>query len=285
MQKRFRTRMVPGIRTFSYVDRLEKLGLFLFEKSGSRGRVACPFDYQVIQASWVHSPNTHHSRMLPQHYYCPSSKETRFDQTKDTRKVKGLNNRCLGQPKDNYQNNYTELQSSAKSNFHNDLHCPVCLQTPMFPVETNCGHLFCGPCLIGYWGHGSWLGAVSCPLCRQKVSLLYSLFCENQQGKQGQQIIRDIRNYNKRFSGQPRPFADYVCDMPLLLQMAFRGLFTMAGLVWIFCLRVAICSIGAIMCLTFPPDIIPETFNGILRTADDLTVVTLLLFCMINICQ
>ncbi|XP_038650280.1 E3 ubiquitin-protein ligase RNF170-like [Scyliorhinus canicula] len=223
--------------------------------------------------------------MLPRHYFCPSTKESRFDQTKDMRKIKGLNNQCLGQPKDNYRKKYSELQTCAKSNFHNDLHCPVCLQTPTFPVETNCGHLFCGPCLIAYWGHGSWLGAVSCPLCRQKVNLLYSLFCENQQEKQSQQVIRDIKAYNKRFSGQPRPFADYVHDTPLLLQMAFRRLFTMAGLVWIFCLRIAICSFSAIMCLTFPLDIIPETFHGILGTADDLTVVILLLFCMINICR
>ncbi|XP_059503883.1 E3 ubiquitin-protein ligase RNF170-like isoform X5 [Stegostoma tigrinum] len=117
------------------------------------------------------------------------------------------------------------------------------------------------------------------------VSLLNGLFCENEQEKQGQQIMQDIRNYNKRFSGQSRPFADYVYDMPLLLQMAFRGLFTMAGLMWIFYLRIAICSFGAIMCLTFPLDIIPETVNGILGTADDLTVVILLLFCMIHICQ
>ncbi|XP_059503882.1 E3 ubiquitin-protein ligase RNF170-like isoform X3 [Stegostoma tigrinum] len=202
--------------------------------------------------------------MLPQHYLCPSCKETRFDQTNDNTK---------------------ELQTSSKTNFHNEWHCPVCLQVPTFPVETNCGHLFCGPCLIAYWGHGSWLGAVSCPLCRQKVSLLNGLFCENEQEKQGQQIMQDIRNYNKRFSGQSRPFADYVYDMPLLLQMAFRGLFTMAGLMWIFYLRIAICSFGAIMCLTFPLDIIPETVNGILGTADDLTVVILLLFCMIHICQ
>ncbi|XP_072430328.1 E3 ubiquitin-protein ligase RNF170-like [Chiloscyllium punctatum] len=170
-------------------------------------------------------------------------------------------------------------------NFHSEQHCPICLQVPTFPVETNCGHLLCGPCWIAYWGHGPLLGAVSCPLCRQKVSLLCSLFCENQQEKQGQQIIRDIRNYNKRFSGQSRPFADYVYDMPLLLQMAFRGLFTMAGLMWIFYLRIAICSFGVIMCLTFPLDIIPETVNEILGTADGLTVIILLLFCMIHICR
>ncbi|XP_048394759.1 E3 ubiquitin-protein ligase RNF170-like isoform X4 [Stegostoma tigrinum] len=188
--------------------------------------------------------------MLPQHYLCPSCKETSScaswisEQTPYKADLISLSSFRFDQTNDNTK----ELQTSSKTNFHNEWHCPVCLQVPTFPVETNCGHLFCGPCLIAYWGHGSWLGAVSCPLCRQK-------------------------------------FADYVYDMPLLLQMAFRGLFTMAGLMWIFYLRIAICSFGAIMCLTFPLDIIPETVNGILGTADDLTVVILLLFCMIHICQ
>ncbi|XP_051866676.1 E3 ubiquitin-protein ligase RNF170-like [Pristis pectinata] len=201
------------------------------------------------------------------------------------RKAKGLTNQCSGQPRDSYNNSYLELQTCSKSCFHGDLQCPICLQVPTFPVETSCGHLFCGPCLIAYWRHGSWLGPVSCPLCRRKVSLLCSLSHENNQEWHGQQILQDIRDYNKRFSGQPRPFTDYVFDMPLLLQLVFRGLLTMAGLVWIFCLRIAICFFGAIVHFTSPLDIIPETFNGILRTFDDLTVVILLLSCIINIGQ
>ncbi|KAJ6662600.1 hypothetical protein lerEdw1_011737 [Lerista edwardsae] len=31
-----------------------------------------------------------------------------------------------------------------KQSYHSDLSCPICLQTATFPVETNCGHLFCG---------------------------------------------------------------------------------------------------------------------------------------------
>ena len=30
------------------------------------------------------------------------------------------------------------------------------------------------PCLIAYWRHGSWLDAISCPLCRQKVLYVWS---------------------------------------------------------------------------------------------------------------
>uniref|UniRef100_A0A8D0HIL5 RING-type domain-containing protein n=1 Tax=Sphenodon punctatus TaxID=8508 RepID=A0A8D0HIL5_SPHPU len=169
--------------------------------------------------------------------------------------------------------------------YRRDFACPICLQTAAFPVETNCGHLFCGSCLMTYWKHGSWLGAINCPLCRQKVILLYDIPCENKPDKESKQIVYDIRDYNKRFSGQPRPVsADYLYDMPLLLNLALRGVFTLGGLVWIFFLRVAICSFGTIMCMASSFDVMSESLCGILSVVDDLVVVFLLLICMINIC-
>ncbi|XP_025961817.1 E3 ubiquitin-protein ligase RNF170-like isoform X1 [Dromaius novaehollandiae] len=168
---------------------------------------------------------------------------------------------------------------------HSDFSCPICLQTATFPVETNCGHLFCGSCLITYWKHSPWLGAITCPLCRQKVILLDNISCEKQHDKPTKQIVHDIRDYNKRFSGQPRPFADYLYDMPLFLTVLLRRISTWDGLVWIFFLRVVVCSFGAIICLPSPFDTMPGLLCRILGAADDMVVVFLLLICMINICQ
>ncbi|XP_054020944.1 E3 ubiquitin-protein ligase RNF170 [Dryobates pubescens] len=167
---------------------------------------------------------------------------------------------------------------------HSDFSCPICLQTATLPVETNCGHLFCGSCLITYWKHSPWLAAITCPLCRQKVVLLDNISCEKQH-KSSDQTAHDIRDYNKRFSGQPRPLADYLYDMPLFLTLALRGIFTWGGLLWIFFLRVAVCSFGTIICLSSPFDTKPGPLYRMLGTADDMVVVSLLLICMINICQ
>uniref|UniRef100_A0A8B9P9K2 RING-type domain-containing protein n=1 Tax=Apteryx owenii TaxID=8824 RepID=A0A8B9P9K2_APTOW len=167
---------------------------------------------------------------------------------------------------------------------HSDFSCPICLQTATFPVETNCGHLFCGSCLIAYWKHSPWLGAITCPLCRQKVILLDNISCEKQQDKPTKQIVHDIRDYNKRFSGQPRPFADYLYDMLLFLTVVLQRIFTWDGLVWIFFLRVVVCSFGAIICLPSPFDTMPGLLCRMLGAADDMVVVFLLLICMINIC-
>uniref|UniRef100_A0A2D4H4C0 Uncharacterized protein n=2 Tax=Micrurus TaxID=8634 RepID=A0A2D4H4C0_MICCO len=58
-------------------------------------------------------------------------------------------------------------------------------------------------CLIQYWKHGSWLSAINCPLCRQKVFFLYTC-SEYQPDKKSKQTFYDIRTYNKRFSGHPQ---------------------------------------------------------------------------------
>ncbi|XP_073332440.1 E3 ubiquitin-protein ligase RNF170 [Pagrus major] len=176
-----------------------------------------------------------------------------------------------------------------------DWHCPVCLQTASFPVQTNCGHLFCAPCLIAYWRHGSWLDAISCPLCRQKVSVLCNLFTETHSDRQSKEVLGEITDYNKRYSGAPRRVTDYLCDAPLLLQLLARGLGTMGGLVWLFFFRVALCCVGTVVSISSPPlEAISSAANpletdpslcGLLGVLDDLVVVILLLICVININQ
>ncbi|XP_019752518.1 E3 ubiquitin-protein ligase RNF170 isoform X2 [Hippocampus comes] len=167
-------------------------------------------------------------------------------------------------------------------------HCPVCLQVASFPVQTNCGHLFCAPCLIAYWRHGTWLDAVNCPLCRQKVSVMCQLFNESRPDQQSKDVLGQISDYNKRYSGAPRRIRDYLSDAPILLQLAVRGSGTPGGLVWLFFLRVALCCAGTAVSVAYPPT--PSgslktspTLCGLLGLLDDLVVVVLLLLCVLNV--
>uniref|UniRef100_A0A8C6UN11 Si:dkey-183n20.15 n=1 Tax=Neogobius melanostomus TaxID=47308 RepID=A0A8C6UN11_9GOBI len=169
-----------------------------------------------------------------------------------------------------------------------DFQCPVCLQSPSFPVQTNCGHIFCAPCLITYWRHGTWLDAISCPLCRQKVSVLCHLFSESRSDQQSKAVLGEITDYNRRYSGAPRTISEYLCDAPLRLQIVTRGLATMGGMLWLFFIRVALCCVGMAVSISSPP---PESVKsdpslcGLLGVLDDLVVVILLLICIINVNQ
>ncbi|KAG7487688.1 hypothetical protein MATL_G00026230 [Megalops atlanticus] len=139
--------------------------------------------------------------------------------------------------------------------------------------------------LSSYWRHGTWLGAISCPLCRQKVSVLCHLFSESRTDREEKRVMGDIRDYNKRYSGAPRRVADYLYDTPLFLHLLLRGMGNMSGLVWLFFLRVAVCCFRAAMSLASPLEAVPEPFCGALGILDDLVVVFLLLICVLNINQ
>ncbi|KPP63804.1 E3 ubiquitin-protein ligase RNF170-like [Scleropages formosus] len=176
-----------------------------------------------------------------------------------------------------------------RQQFYSDMWCPICLQQASMPVETNCGHLFCGSCIVAYWRYGSWLGAINCPICRQLVTLLFPLFYENNQLNQvleGQsepaQILQDVHDYNRRFSGQPRSLMDRLRDVPTLLRHAFREMFSVGGLFWMFRVRILLCLVGAVTYLASPLDFIPEALFGLLGFMDDLFVI-LLLFIYISI--
>ncbi|XP_069781996.1 E3 ubiquitin-protein ligase RNF170 isoform X1 [Narcine bancroftii] len=166
---------------------------------------------------------------------------------------------------------------SNRHQFYTDMSCPVCLQLAAFPVETNCGHLFCGSCIVAYWTYGTWLGAVNCPICRQVVTLLFPLFTMNDQHPESIQVIQNINDYNRRFSGQPRSLMDRIMDQPTLLRHAFTELFSISGLFWMFRIRIFLCLAGALFYLASPLDFIPEAFFGILGFLDDLFVIFLLL--------
>ena len=134
---------------------------------------------------------------------------------------------------------------------YQDRQCPICLADARLAVETNCGHLFCGGCISTYWStqHPTRLTAMLCPCCRQPVSILFPQFSADEitglvhrrdatpDGDDGAAagggdeaspagVTELINTYNRRFSGQPRPWMDYVYDLPVILRHLASEMFT-----------------------------------------------------------
>lgn len=122
----------------------------------------------------------------------------------------------------------------------------------------------------------------------EQVTLLFPLFRDTggAQTQDGQVepalILRDIQDYNRRFSGQPRSLLDRLLDVPTLLRHAFREMFSVGGLFWMFRIRILLCVLGALTYLASPLDFIPEGVVGLLGFMDDFFVI-LLLFIYISI--
>ena len=50
----------------------------------------------------------------------------------------------------NEQNNRARFTTAS-----GQLNCPICIAETVLPYETNCGHIFCGNCIVQYWRHAT----------------------------------------------------------------------------------------------------------------------------------
>jgi len=173
----------------------------------------------------------------------------------------------------------TQEPVPASTPVYNSESCPICLAEPKYAIETNCGHVFCGQCLITYWNMGRWTSTIKCPLCRQVVSIMLFKFSSEERRNytpERQEVVNNVHLYNRRFSGEPRGWMEYLRDLPTLLRHCATEVFSLSGLVLMFRLRVVICFVFALLYFVSPLDIIPEAVFGIFGLLDDIFVIALL---------
>eukprot|EP00117_Sycon_ciliatum_P012609 scpid88833/ scgid5395/ RING finger protein 170; Putative LAG1-interacting protein len=155
--------------------------------------------------------------------------------------------------------------------------CPICLGQPQFVVMTNCGHVFCGLCILEYYGRAAnLLRAILCPVCRQSVSILLPDFTEADRAhdeREREDILGRINDYNRRFSGVPRTAWEYIADAPALLSYLWHQLWTGHYLLLMFRVRVLLSIVVMVVYLLSPLDIIPEAVFGLFGLLDDLVLV------------
>ncbi|XP_063899918.1 E3 ubiquitin-protein ligase RNF5-like [Zophobas morio] len=55
-----------------------------------------------------------------------------------------------------------------RDHFYSDFECNICLSSPVDPVITLCGHLFCWPCLSEWLEYHA--KSLTCPVCKANVN-------------------------------------------------------------------------------------------------------------------
>jgi len=163
-----------------------------------------------------------------------------------------------------------------------DRQCPICLYEVTLGVETNCGHLFCGGCIATYWRtqYPSMMTAMNCPYCRQNVSVLFPTFRDDEvtnppvdeEVVSPTELTALINQYNRRFSGLPRPWLEHVWELPLLLRHLAGELFSPGGMAILFRLRVFCIVLSLLLYIVLPFDVIPESVFGLFGLLDDIFI-------------
>ena len=77
--------------------------------------------------------------------------------------------------------------------------CPICLEKISIGLITQCGHKFCGECILKvlkvcrrekHWRRIGVYKAIPCPCCRQKVMDLIPYLSEEERNKNKAKIVR-----------------------------------------------------------------------------------------------
>ena len=159
--------------------------------------------------------------------------------------------------------------------------CPICLNDVVMATQANCGHWYCGTCIVDYWRHSSRTGGqLRCPCCRRGISLLRpGLTRDERESEEGSRLSASIGQYNRRHSGLPISLMERVRDTPTLLRWLLAELFSPRGTALLLALRFTLPAVGSVLSAAVyvlsPIDLLPDW--SVIGLMDDVLVFLLLL--------
>jgi len=115
--------------------------------------------------------------------------------------------------------------------------CAICLGEATLALETNCGHIYCGNCILEVWRRSNALQATACPYCRQRITIILPYFSQEERDsadlgeiEQRNNLLTEVHTYNRRYSGEPRTLLEMIRDLPVLLRHLVHYLLSGEGL-------------------------------------------------------
>ncbi|XP_034917020.1 uncharacterized protein [Populus alba] len=146
--------------------------------------------------------------------------------------------------------------------------CPICFGTFDVPCKANCGHWYCGSCILQYWKYSGPSSRCKCPMCSSRISnLTPEASLHGQQEQEVVKVLEDVRRYNHVFVGGVRGLARKVHVVPFLFKRMLEEMMDPDGhnfflyekLMRMFAIFLAILYISS------PFDFIPLGRIGVVR--------------------
>ncbi|KAK8698952.1 hypothetical protein V6N13_115054 [Hibiscus sabdariffa] len=108
--------------------------------------------------------------------------------------------------------------------------CPICFGSFTVPCRSNCGHWYCGSCILQFWNYSSAPKPCKCPMCACKIiNLMPEASLQQQQDQEVTQKLCQLPLFMKRmFLGlmDPDINATYIAEMRLfamVLSIIYRA--------------------------------------------------------------
>ncbi|CAA7025231.1 unnamed protein product [Microthlaspi erraticum] len=100
-----------------------------------------------------------------------------------------------------------------------DDRCPICFSSFTVPCRGNCGHWYCGGCILQYWNYAAISRPCKCPMCVRYITKLSPEASLQQcQEREVKEVLAKIRRYNRLFVGGLTGFVQKMHELPFLMK-------------------------------------------------------------------
>ncbi|KAG2244089.1 hypothetical protein Bca4012_015603 [Brassica carinata] len=97
--------------------------------------------------------------------------------------------------------------------------CPICFSSFTVPCRGNCGHWYCGSCILQYWNYAAVSKPCKCPMCVRHITTLSpEASLQQRQEQEVKEVLAKIRRYNRLFVGGLTGFLQKLQELPLLIK-------------------------------------------------------------------
>ncbi|GMJ05606.1 hypothetical protein like AT4G33940 [Hibiscus trionum] len=163
--------------------------------------------------------------------------------------------------------------------------CPICFGSFTVPCRSNCGHWYCGSCILQFWNYSSASRPCKCPMCACNiVNLMPEASLQQQQpSREVTEVLKSVQRYNLLFIGGARGFIQKVRELPFFIKRMFQGLMDPdANDTYVAEIRIFAILLSIIYQAT-PFDFIPTGGLGIGRVFDCSAMVLVLILRLVGI--
>ncbi|KAG7540471.1 Zinc finger C3HC4 RING-type [Arabidopsis thaliana x Arabidopsis arenosa] len=97
--------------------------------------------------------------------------------------------------------------------------CPICFGSFTVPCRGNCGHWYCGNCILQYWNYAAISRPCKCPMCVRHITKLSpEASLQERQEQEVKEVLDKVRRYNRLFVGGLTGFVQKVHELPFLMK-------------------------------------------------------------------
>ncbi|XP_044487912.1 E3 ubiquitin-protein ligase RNF170 isoform X1 [Mangifera indica] len=161
--------------------------------------------------------------------------------------------------------------------------CPICFGDFTIPCKANCGHWYCGSCILQFWNYSSASKPCKCPMCSRFIRRLTpeASLCHRQE-QEVTEVLKNILRYNRLFVGGARGLLQKVLELPLLMKRIFLEMMDPDREDYLHEMRLFAMFLSILYAAT-PFNFIPTGSLGIVRVFDYSAIALVVILRLIGI--